>query len=149
MAPPGSNTTENSPVSFKLREEIRSGKEQVEEAERKHRELEVEADLADVPQSWREEEPETPATERCGDWRGNAMRLECARPTPVRAAVPDESSKTEEYAPWRWTTSASRPPKSWRTGPKPRRRSGVLALRSRRNSCMMILFFLVLFGLVG
>ncbi|MBW2270874.1 MAG: hypothetical protein JRH16_20115 [Deltaproteobacteria bacterium] len=53
MAPPGSNNTENSPVSFKLREQIRSGKEQVDAAQRQHRELEVEADLADVPQSWR------------------------------------------------------------------------------------------------
>jgi hypothetical protein len=53
MAPPGSNTTENSPVSFKLREDIRRGKEQVLEAERKQRELQVQADLADVPESWR------------------------------------------------------------------------------------------------
>jgi len=54
MAPPGSNATENSPVSFKLREDIRRGKERVESAERDLRELQVEADLADVPESWRE-----------------------------------------------------------------------------------------------
>jgi hypothetical protein len=54
MAPPGSSSTENSPVSFKLREDIRRGKDQVDETQRKHRELEVQADLADVPLSWRD-----------------------------------------------------------------------------------------------
>lgn len=54
MAPPGSNSSENSPVSFKLREDIRRGKELLVEAEHSHRELEVRADLADVPIDWRE-----------------------------------------------------------------------------------------------
>ena len=53
MAPPGANNTEVTPMSFKLREEIREGKERVAEAERKHRELEIQADLAGVPAAWR------------------------------------------------------------------------------------------------
>lgn len=56
MAPPGASVDqlENTPVSFKLREEMRRGKERLEEAERAHRALEIEADLADVPLAWRE-----------------------------------------------------------------------------------------------
>ena len=53
MAPPGSNQTEASPISFKLREDIRRGKEQVLEAERQQRALIIEADLAGVPETWR------------------------------------------------------------------------------------------------
>jgi hypothetical protein len=53
MAPPGSNQTEASPMSFKLREDIRRGKDNVLDAERKQRALIIEADLASVPESWR------------------------------------------------------------------------------------------------
>lgn len=55
VAPPGSNQTEVQPMSFKLREELRRSRDNLVEAERGHRELQVEADLADVPQAWRGE----------------------------------------------------------------------------------------------
>jgi hypothetical protein len=54
MGPPGSNNTEVTPVSFKLREELREGREQLEDAERRHRELVIQADLAGVPEAWRQ-----------------------------------------------------------------------------------------------
>lgn len=54
MGPPGSNNTEVTPVSFRLREELREGREQLEEAERRHRELVIQADLAGVPEAWRQ-----------------------------------------------------------------------------------------------
>jgi hypothetical protein len=53
VAPPGSNQTDTSPMSFKLREEIRRNRERVEEARKKQRQLEIEADLAGVPEAWR------------------------------------------------------------------------------------------------
>ncbi len=53
VAPPGSNQTQVSPLSFKLREEIRRGRERLSEAERELRDLRIEADLARVPESWR------------------------------------------------------------------------------------------------
>jgi hypothetical protein len=55
MAAPGAQpTAENSPVSYKLRQEIRQYREDVGRAERRLRELEVEASLAGVPAEWRE-----------------------------------------------------------------------------------------------
>ena len=54
MAAPGAQpTAENSPVSYKLRQEIRRQREEVGRAERRLRELEVEASLAGVPAEWR------------------------------------------------------------------------------------------------
>ena len=53
VAPPGSNQTEVQPMSYKLREEMKRGRARLEEAERKYRQLEVEADLAGVPKDWR------------------------------------------------------------------------------------------------
>jgi hypothetical protein len=54
MAAPGAQpTAENSPVSYKLRQDIRQYREEVERAERRLRELEVEASLAGVPAEWR------------------------------------------------------------------------------------------------
>ena len=54
MAPPGASaSTEAAPMSLKQREEIRVGKNQVEEAERAQRSLVIEADLAGVPAAWR------------------------------------------------------------------------------------------------
>jgi len=53
VAPPGSNQTENTPMSFKLREELRRGRESLDQAERGQRALIVEADLAGVPEDWR------------------------------------------------------------------------------------------------
>jgi hypothetical protein len=55
MAAPGAQpTSENSPVSYKLRQDIREYREQVGRAERRLRELEVEASLAGVPPEWRQ-----------------------------------------------------------------------------------------------
>ncbi len=55
MAAPGAQpTAENSPVSYKLRQDIRRHREDVGRAERRLRELEVEASLAGVPSDWRE-----------------------------------------------------------------------------------------------
>jgi hypothetical protein len=55
MAAPGAQpNAENSPVSYKLRQEIRQYREDVGRAERRLRELEVEASLAGVPAEWRE-----------------------------------------------------------------------------------------------
>jgi hypothetical protein len=54
MAAPGAQpTAENSPVSYKLRQDIRRQREAVGRAERRLRELEVEASLAGVPPEWR------------------------------------------------------------------------------------------------
>jgi hypothetical protein len=54
MAAPGAQpTAENSPVSYKLRQDIRTQREEVARAERRLRELEVEASLAGVPAEWR------------------------------------------------------------------------------------------------
>ena len=55
MAAPGAQpTSENSPVSYKLRQDIRQYREDVGRAERRLRELEVEASLAGVPPDWRQ-----------------------------------------------------------------------------------------------
>jgi chromosome segregation ATPase len=55
MAAPGAKpNAENSPVSYKLRQEIREYREDVSRNERRLRELEVEASLAGVPPEWRE-----------------------------------------------------------------------------------------------
>ncbi len=53
MAPPGSSNTEVTPLSFKLREQLREQREQLEEARQRHRDLVIQADLADVPEEWR------------------------------------------------------------------------------------------------
>jgi hypothetical protein len=55
MAAPGAQANaENSPVSYKLRQDIRQYREDVGRAERRLRELEVEASLAGVPVEWRQ-----------------------------------------------------------------------------------------------
>ncbi len=54
MAAPGAqHDPETSPISFKLRNEIRERREEIARAERRLRELEVEASLAGVPAEWR------------------------------------------------------------------------------------------------
>lgn len=53
MGAPGSNNTEVTPMSFKHRELIRSGKEQLEAIRRRERALNIEADMAGVPEAWR------------------------------------------------------------------------------------------------
>lgn len=54
MAPPGANNTEVTPMNFKLREDLRTGRERLEEAENKLRALIIQADLAGVPEAWRQ-----------------------------------------------------------------------------------------------
>ncbi|MCA9504342.1 MAG: hypothetical protein KC616_14730 [Myxococcales bacterium] len=65
VAPPGAgggnSTPTNSPLSFKLRQELQRNRERVEAATRGLRELRIEADLAGVPVSWRAEAPGGPA----------------------------------------------------------------------------------------
>lgn len=57
VAPPGNNGGEpgnaTSPLSFKLRQQLKRDRERIEAAEKALRELRIEADLAGVPQSWR------------------------------------------------------------------------------------------------
>jgi hypothetical protein len=60
-APGAQNTPENSPISYKLRQEIRERREDVDRAERRLRELEIEAGLAGIPPDWRAAPPEEPA----------------------------------------------------------------------------------------
>jgi chromosome segregation ATPase len=63
MAAPGAQpNSENSPVSYKLSQDIRKHREEVGRAERRLRELEVEASLAGVPPEWREPAVHTDAT---------------------------------------------------------------------------------------
>jgi hypothetical protein len=57
VAPPGgggsSGGPSSSPLSFKLRQELKEKRAQLEAAERAVRELRIEADLAGVPANWR------------------------------------------------------------------------------------------------
>ncbi len=52
MAPPGMQAGENGTMSYQLMQEIRGNKEEVANAERRRRDLTVEASLADVPEDW-------------------------------------------------------------------------------------------------
>jgi len=55
MAAPGASANaENSPVSFKLRQEIRKGREDLARAEGVLEELRIEANLAGVPEEWQD-----------------------------------------------------------------------------------------------
>lgn len=57
IAPPGGSASEvgpsTSPLSFKLRQQLRSDRERIEDREKALRDLRIEADLAGVPQGWR------------------------------------------------------------------------------------------------
>ncbi len=53
MSPPGAREATQSPVSYQLRQEIRRHKEEIQRAERSLGDLDVEADLASVPEKWR------------------------------------------------------------------------------------------------
>jgi hypothetical protein len=57
MAAPGTSTPENSPLSYKLREDLRRQRDEVALAERQLKDLEVEANLAGVPEQWRKPAP--------------------------------------------------------------------------------------------
>lgn len=50
----GNSDPKNSTLSYKLRQDIRRAREEIDEAERALRELRIQADLADVPGAWRE-----------------------------------------------------------------------------------------------
>ena len=54
MAAPGATELQNSPISFRLRQDIRRQREELERGEKRLRALTVEANLADVPEDWRE-----------------------------------------------------------------------------------------------
>lgn len=59
VAPPGAggggSSPTDSPLSFKLRQELVRNRERLEEAERALRDLRIEADLAGVPPDWRDD----------------------------------------------------------------------------------------------
>ena len=54
VSAPGTSDPQTSPISLRLREQIRSEREAITAAERRLRALDVEADLAAVPPDWRE-----------------------------------------------------------------------------------------------
>ena len=54
VAAPGSRDPQTSPLSLRLREEVRGQRRAIDFAERELRGLGVQADLASVPQEWRE-----------------------------------------------------------------------------------------------
>ena len=58
-APGAQVTPENSPVSFKLRQDIRGYREDIERYEAALTELRIEANLAGVPASWQEPEAQS------------------------------------------------------------------------------------------
>lgn len=59
LAPPGAQTSGESTENFTLTEHIRREREALTAAERRLRDLDVEANLAGVPAEWREEEADT------------------------------------------------------------------------------------------
>jgi hypothetical protein len=54
MSAIGGASSDSSPVSFRLRQEIRRQKEAIAQSDRALRNLDIEADLAGVPEDWRE-----------------------------------------------------------------------------------------------
>jgi len=54
VAPPGATNPQTSPLSFRLREEMRRLREELDRAEKRRRDLEIEANLAGVPEEWRQ-----------------------------------------------------------------------------------------------
>jgi len=54
VSAPGSDSPETSPLSFRLRQQVKEQRADITASERQLRALEVEADLADVPAEWRE-----------------------------------------------------------------------------------------------
>jgi hypothetical protein len=53
LGPPGA-TRENAPLDFRLRQEVARHRDEIERLEKDLKQLEVEADLANVPPEWRE-----------------------------------------------------------------------------------------------
>lgn len=58
VSAPGSSDPQASPLSLRLRQDIKAERARIAEAERRLRSLHVEADLAAVPAAWRESPPE-------------------------------------------------------------------------------------------
>lgn len=54
VSAPGAATSENSPLSFRLRQDVKNRRAEIKDAERRLRALDVEADLAKVPTDWRQ-----------------------------------------------------------------------------------------------
>ncbi len=54
VSAPGSDSPETSPLSFRLRQQVKDQRSQIEASQRRLRALQVEADLAQVPSDWRE-----------------------------------------------------------------------------------------------
>lgn len=50
---PGAGSTADAPLDFQLRQEIRKRREEIAHLEQELQELEIEADLAGVPEAWR------------------------------------------------------------------------------------------------
>ena len=54
VSAPGSTDPQTSPLSLRLRQEVREQRAAIDDAERRLRALDVEADLAAVPEEWRQ-----------------------------------------------------------------------------------------------
>lgn len=54
VAAPGSSDPQTSPLSLRLRSEVRAHRRAIDIAQRELRDLDVQADLASVPQEWRQ-----------------------------------------------------------------------------------------------
>ena len=54
LSPDGAANPPEAPLDFQLRQELRRHREEVERLEGRLRELEIEANLAGVPEDWRE-----------------------------------------------------------------------------------------------
>lgn len=82
-APGAQVTPENSPVSFKLRQDIRGYREDIERYEAALTELRIEANLAGVPAAWQRPKPQSSETQdRLADKNarpGNANRAVSAK----------------------------------------------------------------------
>lgn len=60
IAPPGGESSPStSPLSFKLRQQLREDRERIKSTEKAMRGLQIEANLAGVPQSWRTVNPDS------------------------------------------------------------------------------------------
>ena len=54
LAPPGAGDVSDAPLDYRLRNKIRQHKAEVDRLEKRLQDLEVEANLAGVPEDWRE-----------------------------------------------------------------------------------------------
>jgi hypothetical protein len=70
---PGVQNPEASPVSFSLRQKLKEQRSAVEESKKALRQLEIEADLAEVPRGWRGVEAAADATIRSSQKAGSGL----------------------------------------------------------------------------